>query len=140
LANGTYTPGTFVVSIDDGSGATPSGTVTTVATAVNLVRPIGTTAVVQAASKLSANVTMTLTMQSGYSVSSAQAAVSLAITTYINSLSVAATLPYSILSKIAYDAYTGIANITGITLNSGTSDLTPTAAQVIRAGTITVNA
>lgn len=138
-ANGTYTPGTFVVSIDDGSGATPSGTVSTVANAVNLVRPISSTAVVQAAAPVLANVAMTLTMQSGYAVSSAQAAVGVAVTAYINALPVGALLPYTVLANVAYNAFTGIANITGLTLNGGTSDLAPTASQVVRAGTITVN-
>lgn len=137
--NGTYTPGTFTVSIDDGSGATPSSTVTTVANAVALVRPIGSTAYVQAAAEVLANVVVTLTVASGYSVSSAQAAVNTAITSYINALGVGVTMPYSVIAKLSYDAFTGITNVSGITLNGGTADLVPTASQVIHAGTITVN-
>lgn len=137
-ASGTYTPGTFVVTIDDGSGATPSGTVSTVATAVNLVRPVGSTAVVQAASKLAANISLTLTVASGYSTSAAQSAVNSALSAYVGSLAVAVEMPYSIISKLAYDAYAGITNVTGITLNGGTSDLIPTASQVVRPGTISV--
>lgn len=139
IANGTYTPGSFTVTVDDGSGATPSSTITTVATAVSGVRPIGSTAIVQAATALTANTAMTLTLASGYSSSAAVAAVAAAITAYINALPVGATLPYSVLAKLAYDAFTGITNVTGITLNSATVDLVPTTSQVIRAGTITVN-
>lgn len=140
VADGTFTPGSFVVTIDDGSGATPSGTVSTVANAVNGVRPIGSTAYVQAATKFAANVSMTIAVGSGYSISAAQAAVNAALTTYIGALAVGATLPYSILAKLAYDAYAGITNVTTITLNGGTSDLTVTSSEVIRAGTIAVNA
>lgn len=139
VADGTYTPGSFVVTIDDGSGSTPAPTVATVANAVNLVRPIGSTAIVQAANKVLANVTMTLAMQTGYSVSVAQGAVSTAITSYINALPVGGVMPYSIISKVAYDASAGIANITSITLNGGTIDIVPTASQVVRAGAIVVN-
>ena len=139
IANGTYTPGSFTVTIDDGSGATPSGTVSSVATAVNLVRPIGSTAIVQAATALTATVAMTLTVATGYSTSAAQAAVGAAVAAYINSLAVGATLSYTRLAQVAYDAFTGITNISGLTLNAGTADLVPTASQVIHAGVITVN-
>ncbi len=139
VANGTYTPGSFTVTIDDGSGATPTTTVSTVANAVNGVRPIGSTAIVQAAQAALANISMSLTIQTGYSISAAQAAVSAAIAAYVNGLAVGTTLPYSILAKIAYDAYQGISNVSGITLNGGTQDLIPTPSQVVRAGSITVN-
>lgn len=139
LADGTYAPGFFTVVIDDGSGATPSGTVTAVANAVNAVRPLGTTAYVVAATKLAANVTLTLTVGSNYSVSDAQAAVNAALATYIGSLAVGATLAYNIIPKIAFDAYPGITNVTLITLNGGATDLVPTTGQVVRAGTIVVN-
>lgn len=137
--NGTFTPGSFVVTIDDGSGATPSSTVQTVAAAVNGVRPIGSTAYVQAATALLADISMTITVGSGYSTSAAQAAVNAALVAYIGSLGVGVTMRYSILSKLAYDAYAGVTNVTLVTLNSGTSDLVPTQFQVVRAGTIAVN-
>jgi len=137
--NGTFTPGSFVVTIDDGSGATPSSTVATVAAAVNGVRPIGSTAYVQAATPLLASISLTLAVASGYSASTAQAAVNAAMVNYIGALAVGVTLPFSIISKLAYDAYAGVSNVTSITLNAGTADLVPTQFQVVRAGAIAVN-
>lgn len=137
--SGTYSPGSFVVTIDDGSGATPSGTVATVANAVNAVRPIGSTAYVLAATMLAANVSITLTVAAGFSVPAAQAAVNAALVAYIGGLPVGATMPYSIIAKLAYDAYSGVQNVTSITLNGAAADLVPTQAQVVRAGVITVN-
>ncbi len=139
VPTGTYTPGSFTVTIDDGSGATPTGTVTTVSNAVALVRPIGSTAYVQAASELVATISVTLSVASGYSVASAQAAVAAAISAYVNALGVGVTMPYSVIAKLAYGAFTGITNVTSITLNGGTVDLVPTAFQVVHAGVITVN-
>ena len=139
IANGTFTPGSFVATVDDGSGATPGGTISSVFAAVNGVRPIGSTAIVQAATPLTATIALTLTVAAGYSVSAAQAAVAAALTAFVNSLGVGITMPYSIIAKLAYDAFTGVTNVSGITLNGGTADLAPSVTQVVRAGTITVN-
>ena len=46
-------------------------------------------------------------------------------------------LPYTQLAGIAYEI-PGVANVTGITLNSGTSDLTATAQQKILVGSVSV--
>jgi hypothetical protein len=139
LANGTYRPGWYVVTIDDGSGETPSGTVSTVANAVNAVRPLGSTAIVQAATALLANVSVTLTVGANYSVSTAQVAVQAALATYIGALPVGATMPFNIISKLCFDAYAGITNVTAIMLNGGVADLVPTQSQVVRAGALVVN-
>ncbi len=136
---GAFTPGSYVVTIDDGSGATPSSTVTSVSNAVNAVRPIGSTAYVQAATAILANVSLTIAVESGYSVSAAQAAVNAALVAYIGALGVGARMPYSIISKLVYDAYAGVVNVTLITLNGATADLVPTQSQVVRAGSIAVN-
>ncbi|MDR3736027.1 MAG: baseplate J/gp47 family protein [Acidobacteriaceae bacterium] len=139
VVGGTYTPGSFVVAIDDGSGATPTATVTAVSNAVALVRPIGSTAYVVAATPLTVTVGMTLTVAIGYSTSAAQAAVGAAVLAYIDGLPVGATMPYTILAKLAYDAFIGVSNVTGITLNGATADIVPTTSQVCRAGVITIN-
>ncbi|HQU04794.1 MAG TPA: baseplate J/gp47 family protein [Acidocella sp.] len=139
VVGGAYTPGSFVVAIDDGSGATPTLTVTAVSNAVALVRPIGSTAYVVAATPLTATIAVTLVVASGYSTATAQAAVGTAITTYVDALGVGATMPYSVIAKLCYDAFAGISNVTGITLNGGTADLVPTTSQVVRAGVVTVN-
>jgi hypothetical protein len=47
-------------------------------------------------------------------------------------------LPYTQLASIAYDV-AGVSNVTGILLNSGTSDLAATAKQKILAGTVSVS-
>ena len=138
-ANGTYTPGTFVVTVDNGSGSPPSSLITEAAQAVNAIRPIGSTAIVQAPTVLTANVSMLLAVASGANLAYIEGEVSAALTSFINALSVGATLPYSRLAQVAYNADSNITNVSSVTLNSGTSDLVPTASQVVRAGTIAVS-
>lgn len=138
-ANGTYTPGTFVVTVDDGTGSPSAALISTANAAVQAVRPITSTAIVQGPVKITANVAVTLTIQSGVTAANVIAAVGAAIPAYINALSVGETLSFYRLSQVIFDASPYITNISGLTLNSGTSDLTATPGQVIRAGTVTVN-
>ena len=67
------------------------------------------------------------------------ASVAPALTTYINSLPLGTSLSFFRLSQVAFDTSPGVTDITAVTLNSGTADLTATAQQVIRAGTISVS-
>lgn len=138
LANGTYAPGSFVVVIDDGSGATPANTVSNVANAVNPVRALGTTAFVQAATLLAAQISLTISVSSGPKPT-AQAAVSEALTAFVNALPVGASLSYLRLAQVAFDASSAVSAVTALLLNNGTSDLVPSTFQVVRATSVVVN-
>lgn len=137
--NGTPQIGHFSVVFDDGSGNPSSTLQTTVYNAINAVRPIGSTFEVHGPTVVTANVVMTLTVVSPYVKATVGAAVQAAITTYINSLPLGASLPFTRLAQIAYDTSPGVTNVTALTLNSGTSDLSATVVQVVRAGAVTVN-
>lgn len=137
-AAAVYTPGTFVVSFDDGSGAPSDSLLDSVTAAVLAVRPIGSVAVVRKATLVSANISMTITCPTTAQKTAAIPLVAAAITAFVNALSVGETLPFSRLATLAYGADQNVTNVTAVTLNSGTSDLDPTDGQVIRAGTITV--
>lgn len=142
LENQTYAGvaqmGNFVVIVDDGTG-TPSGTLlSSVANAVDAVRPFTSTFDVHAPVVVNASVAMTCTIASGYDPVATKALVVTALKTYINALTLGQSLAYSRLSQIAYDASPGVTNVTGVTLNSGTSDLTATGLQVIKWLSVTV--
>jgi uncharacterized phage protein gp47/JayE len=137
-AGGNYRPGTVTVVIDDGSGATPSSTVSLVAAAVQTVRAATINACVIAATALDANVSMTLTLVANTNQATAVAAVEAALAAYIGALGVGDTLPYTRLAQLTYDSSSAITNISGLTLNGGTADLVPTDFQVVRAGIMTV--
>lgn len=136
---GVYQPGYFYVIADNGTGSPPGSFLTSVSNVVNSVRPIGTTFGVFAPTVVTANVGMTLTTATGYTHSAVVTTVIAALTAYLNGLALGVSVPYTRLAQIAYDASPGVTNVTAVTLNSGTSDLTVTSQQVVKAGTLTVS-
>jgi uncharacterized phage protein gp47/JayE len=130
--------GFFYVVVDDGTGTPSAPFLATVSNAVDAVRPVGSTFSVFAPVVVTANVAMVITTGSGYTHSVIVASVVTALQAFINTLPIGATLPYSRLAQIAYTTSAGVTNVTGVTLNSSTSDLTATAKQIIKTGTISV--
>lgn len=136
--NGTTNNGYFYAVIDDGSGNASAGLLSSVASAIDAVRPLCSTFGVFAPVQVTANVAMTLTVASGYTAATVKTAVATALQNFINGLTLGTTLPYTQLASIAYSV-PGVVNATGIQLNGGTADLAATNKQAIVAGTITVN-
>jgi len=128
--------GYFFVVVDDGSGTPSSGFLASISNAIDTVRGFTINFGVFAPALVTANVSMTVA--SIYHASDAALAQS-AINAYIAALGIGVTLPYSRLAQIAYDASPTITNVTAVTLNSVTADLTATSKQRIMPGTITVN-
>lgn len=136
---GVYQPGYFFVVVDDGTGAPSSTLLSTVYNAIDAVRPLTVTFDVFAPTVVTANVVMTIATAAGYTHSAVTAVVQAALQSYINTLPLGTSLTYSRLSQIAYDASPGVTNVTGVTLNGGTSDIAATSQQVVKAGTVVVN-
>ena len=136
--NGTYQPGYFYAVVDDGSGTPGSTFLSSAANAIDAVRPFTVQFGVFAPVILTANVSMTATVAAGYDPVATKATARSAVLAYIATLSMGQMLPYTRLLQVAYDASPGITNITGMTINGGTADLTATAQQRILAGTVTV--
>lgn len=121
------------------NGAAPGSTLlNTIGSAVDAVRPITSTFGVFAAVTVSANIAMTISTASGYTHSAVTAQVQTALQNYIATLSIGQTLPYTRLAQVAYDASPGVTDVTAMTLNSATADLTATNQQLIVAGTINI--
>ena len=128
----------FYVVVDDGSGSPLGSFITAVSNAIDAVRPIASTFGVYAPVVVTANVAMTITTGSGYVHATVATEVQAAIQAYINALPIGQTLPYTQLAAVAYGVG-GVTNVTGVTLNSGTADLTATQQQVLKAGTVAVS-
>lgn len=139
LPSGTPQMGCFVVVVNDGSGNPPSSLLANAGTAVDLVRPAGSAFSVIGPTVLSANVAMTITTLPGASHANAVAAVTAAVTAWINALPIGVVLPYARLMQLAFQASADVLNVTGVTLNGGTADLSPGVAGVVMAGTVTVS-
>lgn len=135
---GVFQPGFFFVIADNGTGSPPGGFLTQVGTAVEAVRGESITYAIFAPTLLSANIVMVLTTASGFTHANVVAAVIAALQAQVNALPIGADLPYNFLSSIAFSV-PGVTNVTGITLNGGTSDLVTTAIQIIKLGTTAVS-
>ena len=135
---GTATPSFFYAVADDGSGDPPGSFISAAQSAVNLVRAAGVSFAVYAPVVVTASVNMTVTTDPSYVHSVVTNSVIAALTSYINSLQLGQTLAFTRLAQIAYDTSPGVLNVSGVTLNGGTSDLTTTPVKCIKALTITV--
>ena len=133
-----YTTGTFVVTVDDGSGAPPSPLLTAVSLAIAAYRPIGSLWTVQGPSNTVATISLTIASANKPAL---LAPVQAAILAYVDALPIGASLAYSRIAMIAYLVDPSITDVTAVLLNGGTADLSPGTTGVVKAttGTVTVS-
>jgi uncharacterized phage protein gp47/JayE len=140
--DGTSFPGGFLIVVDDGSGAIPAATLTSITNALNLNHAAGTSFQVSAPTNVTVNVSCVVSAAQGYALSSVETAVIAQLTTYINTLGVAADCTQlNLAAQIAATQISGVncvAGYTGLLLNGVAADIITTATQLCRAGTITV--
>jgi len=134
---GNYKPGTFYTVIDDGSGSPSADTVNAAAAAVEAVRACGIQQAAFAVVPVVANVSLTVGIAGGFIGATVREAVAAAIAEYIATLAQGETLMWNRLFSVAYGV-AGVSSVTGLTINSGTSDLAASAKQVVQVGTVTV--
>jgi uncharacterized phage protein gp47/JayE len=132
LPNGQPDPGFFTVTVDDGTGSPPSTLLSLVFSAVDAVRPIGSTFTVQPPAVLIASVNMTIAAAAGYSKPTLQAGVAQTIQVYINGLGIGAPLSYTRLSALAYSV-AGVSSVSNVLLNNGAADIGGGPTQVVKA-------
>ena len=133
---GTQQFGYFYDVVDDGSGNPPSSLISAAATAIDNTRAFGIAFGVFAPVPETANVSGSLGIASGYARATCVTLASTAVASYIQSLTLGATLSYFRLAQVVLDASPGINDLTGLLLNSGTSDLTVTGQQKIVPGSV----
>ena len=131
--------GSFVVTVDDGSGYPPPSLLSTVYTSIDAVRPIGSIFSVQPPNVVQANVSLTLSVGSGSTSATVASTVASAITDYINSLTIGAVLPLTRLAQVAYDASGAVNNVTQLQVNNSIVDLDAGVSGIIKAGIVSVN-
>jgi hypothetical protein len=137
---GVQTPAIVSIYVDDGSGSTPTQTISGLNAAVQLVRAAGVTVSVYPAVTVTANINFTLNVLSGINKSQVIAAITQAIPITINSLPVGVPLTFYSLPGLIYNAAIGqIASIETLTLNGSNVDIGGVANQVVRLSTLTVS-
>lgn len=130
--------GLFLVTIDDGTGTPAPALLTQAATAIEAVRPVGTSFTVQPPVVTTATVALAISVE-GVPQVEAAAAAQQAIVAHIAGLGIGEALRWSRLAQLAYGASPSITNVTAVLLNGGTADLVPGADGVVRPGSVVVS-
>ena len=138
-ADGQAHVGHFVVIVDDGSGSPPGSLLATVYSAVDAVRPVGTTFAVLPPQVVPAAVALTLQIQPGSDAAAVSAAVGAQISAWVQALGIGVSLPISRVAGLAYATNPSIVNVTLVSINGGPYDLAPPANGVVRLATLVVN-
>jgi uncharacterized phage protein gp47/JayE len=137
--NGQADNGMITIIVDDGSGDTPTATITSVFNAVNATRAAGIRLGVFAATELLANVVCTIDVLPGFLASTVRSNVQAAISAAIDATGLANNFEYFSIG-VAAKAVPGCKGVrSGATLNGGDVDLVPTKKQTIKSGSVTVN-
>ena len=134
--SGTWRPGSFVVTVDDGSGSPPANLLATVAQAVESVRPVGAVYAIQPPSVLSVAVSATLNVAATAQRASVAANVSSAIIAFVDRLPIGAILPLTRISQVAYAADPAVLNVSQVQINGTSVDATPPPTGVIKAESV----
>lgn len=136
--DGTARRGSFLVVVDDGSGYPSADLLSAVATAVDLVRPVGTAFTVIPPIVLSINVSLTIFVSPGTASSECETTVRRQVTSYLNGLPIEGLASATRVAQSAYSAGAAILNVADVTLNGAPTDLSPLPRSVVKAGVITV--
>jgi uncharacterized phage protein gp47/JayE len=128
----------FVLTVDDGTGAPSAALLASVATAVETMRPVGVTYAVQPPVVVGVSIGLTLAV-SGSNKAALIGPVASAIQGFVNTLPIGATLPFSRIATLAYAVDPGIVNVTGVLVNGATRDVVPPWNGVVKATSVTVS-
>jgi uncharacterized phage protein gp47/JayE len=137
--SGNFRPGSFVVTIDDGSGYPSSSVLNAVSTAIGAVRPIGSVFVVNPPTVVLATISASITLVATADRNTVVTAITTGVTSFVDGLPIGAALPATRIAQIAYDADPSVINVTAVQLNGSSSDLVAGASSVIKLASFTVN-
>jgi uncharacterized phage protein gp47/JayE len=138
-SDGSARPGSFLVTIDDGTGYPPASVLQAAATAIEATRPVGTTFGVQAPGIIPVTVELAVAVAAVASHATVAANVAGAVTAYVDGLTVGAALSCSRLVQVAYNGDANVTNVTGLTVNGGTADIAVGVTSVIKLASVQVN-
>ena len=138
-ASGAVRTGSFVVTVDDGSGSPSPALLSGVYAAIDAVRPLGSTFFVRAPDILHTTVSLTIGVAASADRNTIVAQIANAVTGYIDSLPIAAALPITRVAQVAYDTNPAVISVGQVLLNGAAADLIPPSSGVIKTSGIVVN-
>lgn len=139
-ADGSLRPGSFLVTVDDGSGCPSASLLALVAGAVDAVRPVGTMYSVQGPQVVIVNVEFIAVLDATtVAPQILLATIQQSVAAYLNSLAIGRVASATRIAQCAYEVGPDVQNIFAIFLNGLAADVTPSAMAVIKAGAVVVN-
>ena len=130
--------GSFMVIVDDGTGTPSSDLLSSVSSAVDAVRPIGSTFAVVPPQVLVVNVALTVALSSTDVATETVSSIQNLVSAYLNGLPIGRSASVTRVAQKAYFAGVNVLNVTNIELNGGSVDIVTTPQVVIKAGQVTV--
>jgi uncharacterized phage protein gp47/JayE len=137
--DGTSLVGAFLVIVDDGSGYPSADLLSDVASAVDLVRPIGTTFAIVAPKILAVNVSLAAEFASSDAATKGLPSMQTYIANYLNGLPIGAVASITRIAQQAYRVGDDVRNVTNIRLNGALTDIVPSPLTVIKAAQVLVS-
>jgi uncharacterized phage protein gp47/JayE len=123
-SSGTSRHGHFVIVVDDGTGHPSDEDLEAISTAVHRVRPVGTTFSVHVPVLQPVDVTLsvTLDLMSASAANELRTTVSTAISSFINSLPIGASLSVTRIAQVAYSTSPFVRNVGDVQINGSPTD------------------
>lgn len=139
-SDGSPRPGSFLVTVDDGSGYPAASLLAAVSGAVDAMRPVGTMYSVQGPQVVVVNVEFTAALDTAtLAPQTLLATIQANVVAYLNGLEIGRVASATRIAQCAYQAGPDVQNIFAISLNGFATDVTPSVMAVVKAGTVVVN-
>ena len=138
-ATGAARMGSFIVTIDDGSGSPSSALLSSVQAAVDAVRPVGSAFSVMPPTVVPTSVTLSISVTNPALLANTTAAVVSALANLVAALPMGGVLPLSRLAQVSYAADQNVFNVTAMAINGLAADLSLPPAAVATVSAITVS-
>jgi uncharacterized phage protein gp47/JayE len=122
-ASGNSRLGNMLIVVSDGSGSMSDSLLSSLATSIEAVRPIGTTFSIQPPQIIQVQVSLSIVLPAQLSTASTQAALQSSIANYINMRPIGSTLSITRISQLAYQTEPLIINVSNVMLNDQAVDL-----------------
>jgi uncharacterized phage protein gp47/JayE len=139
-SSGTSRHGHFVIVVDDGTGHPSDEDLEAISTAVHRVRPVGTTFSVHVPVLQPVDVTLsvTLDLMSASAANELRTTVSTAISSFINSLPIGASLSVTRIAQVAYSTSPFVRNVGDVQINGSPTDYSVGPRCVVKTNSIAV--
>lgn len=137
-AAGASVMGSFVVTVDDGSGNPSATLLSSVRASVDAVRPVGSVFTVMPPTVVPTSIELSIDIIVPNSTASTTANVVSALANLVAQLPMGGVLPLSRLAQVAYTADQNVSNVTAMSINGAAADLDLPQTSVATLSAITV--